>query len=66
MSASLNVVVSEDAVEQVHCLGSFLHYNVGIDFSTVDVGMSQQSTCGVEVTACSESHCGEGVPGTVE
>ena len=49
MSASLDVVVSEDAIEQVHRLGSFLHHHVGIDFCAVDVGMSQEAACGVEV-----------------
>ncbi len=52
---------SEDAVEEVHGLGTPLHHHIGIDFGAMDVGASQQAACGVEVAASGEGHRGEGV-----
>ena len=57
---------SEDAVEEVHGLGSPLHHDIGINFGTVDVGVSQEAARGVEVAASGEGHRGEGVTRAME
>ena len=57
---------SEDAVEEVHGLGSPLHHHIGIDFSAVDVGVPQEAARRIEVAASCERHRGEGVTRAVK
>ena len=57
---------SEDAVEEVHGLASQFHHHIGIDFRAVDIGVSQEAACGVEVTASGEGHRGECVTRAVK
>ena len=57
---------SEDAVEEVHGLGSPLHHHIGIDFGAVDIGVSQEAARRVEVAASGEGHRGKGVTRAVE
>ena len=57
---------SEDAVEEVHGLGSPLHNHIGIDFGAVDIGVSQKAARGIEVAASGEGHRGKGVTRAVK
>ena len=57
---------SEDAVEEVHGLGSPLHHDIGIDFGAVNVGVPQKTARGVEVAASGEGHRGKGVSRAVK
>ena len=57
---------SEDAVEEVHGLGTPLHHDIGIYFGAVNVGVAQEAARGVEVAASGEGQRGKGVTRAVK
>ena len=60
------LVKSEDAVKHINRIDFLFHNHIGIDFRSVDVGMPQHLTCGVDVTSCCQNEGGKGMTAKVK